>query len=720
MFQGLFLKLEEELEDEAAFSTAGGDDDGADADRAGGGRGRGGGGSQWEASNPRFSVSIGKRQPPRRQLQPRISNLTAPPRTQAELEADALGNTRPPARGPSPAYSGALAPIADDAEETAAPGRVISQELLRARFRIASQAAISNDNAAAPADAPADAPATAAATPTISNSDHSPEPNFQQRKLPDIRPRVNLHLVSMDIEPPLISPRAHWLAPVLARQSARPGDTATTTEDDGGSLDSFTHVARAPGTASRQSLDDGSDDDDDDAAAAPPPPSLSTSSPRFRPPPVVTATRSRAQSMPTHNPFVARLLAAFEERGESPFRVTAHLDAESLSRDLETKVYFTPQCLARMARFRPRVDDVIVTGVPRSGLSPVLRILDALRRGVPPASQFSFEAREALADAASWIEHEPMLNLASPISAGGGAARGRLLRTHMPLVAALHGEPCPRGVRPMWKAVVVLRDPCDVRVSWFRHLRRSFKHFHPDEAARFDYALKLDDFARLPAPRASSILDGQFPEDAIAEALRYLSSPQVCIVLYEELLIDARSVVERLARFSGWGGEDERLRDEIARGLEDDATAHPKWGLKKGSSGAGLLHLSPAAQRFIDDVWFRRVRLAQQHMRSYDAVYRDLTGQVYPLPVRPPLARKRMSRGANKSGGSGGILRGLSGLMGGSSRRGSADDSDPQLGGVDPDDRGVDAAAASSQQPSQQPPQRRGSLLGMFVSKHDG
>ena len=129
----------------------------------------------------------------------------------------------------------------------------------------------------------------------------------------------------------------------------------------------------------------------------------------------------------------------------------------------------------------------------------------------------------------------------------------------------------------MYRAVVVLRDPADVRVSWFRHLRRIHKRFHPDDAAQFDYSLKLDHFATIPAPRAASIIQDQYPENLIAEALKYPHSPQICVVFYEELLIDARNVVDRLAMFTGWGANNIDLIDKIAAAIEDDEQAHPKW-----------------------------------------------------------------------------------------------------------------------------------------------
>jgi len=388
--------------------------------------------------------------------------------------------------------------------------------------------------------------------------------------------------------------------------------------------------------------------------------------------------------MPTHNPHLARALGKLAESGTSPFSLGLHhiMSAAKLSRDLETNLYFTTDSLHRISKFRPKQGDVIVSGLPRSGLTPILRALDALKRGTPPAA-FSFDEREALADRVMWIENdfEPWHSLTSPINSPGSKPwSGRLLRTHMPVLSALHGDPCPRGVSPMYKAVVVLRDPADVRVSWFRHLRRIYKRFHPDDAAQFDYGLKLDDFAKLPVPRSASIIQDQYPENQIHEALKFLNSPQICIVFYEELLIDARRVVERLATFCDWNAGNHDLIDSVAAAIEDDESAHPKWGRKRGSSGAGMSHFSPASLRFIEQMWISRVRVNFNQFISYDSLYRQLTQQIYPLPVH---LSKHQSSGSQprispRNSASSGLIRGLSGFLS-SSRRSSMDESNPSL-----------------------------------------
>jgi len=322
------------------------------------------------------------------------------------------------------------------------------------------------------------------------------------------------------------------------------------------------------------------------------------------------------------------------------------------------------------------------------------------------------------------LRHFGSASAASATSATG-APSGRLLKSHMTLKAALHGDPCPRGARPMYKAVVVLRDPADVRVSWFRHMRRLHRHFHPDDAAGFDFAVKLDQLAQAPAPRASSIVDDQFPEHVVAEALRALHSPQVCVVFYEELMIDARRVVERLARFTGWGQDDADLADDVARALEDDELAHPKWGRRRGASGSALKYFSPASQRFIEDRWDFIVRMRFNAFPTYEELYTQLTGQPYPLPsaralqLRTPHSSMGSQGGSRRNSGMGSMSRLLSKKPSTSAVKELADA--PQLP-VDPDDDSEQTTTLGAHTRGRRPSilgggmlstrQRRGSTLG--------
>jgi len=190
-----------------------------------------------------------------------------------------------------------------------------------------------------------------------------------------------------------------------------------------------------------------------------------------------------------------------------------------------------------------------------------------------------------------------------------------------------------------------LRDPLDIRISWFRHCRRIHRHTAKDPT-EFDrvYSTNANAFAHVSL--------ATFGMDVNASELHYENFVlEVCqaaaanptnllIVFYEELLKKPHRLVERLAEFTRWGRDDLDLIDTISAALTRDA-CHPIAGHRQGSSGAGHLDFDEESMCFIDDFWDSFIRSSFPAYRSYEVMFETCTALTYPLLIGGLKARER-------------------------------------------------------------------------------
>ena len=320
---------------------------------------------------------------------------------------------------------------------------------------------------------------------------------------------------------------------------------------------------------------------------------------------------------PTNNPHVLRSIV----RHSDPWKgmSLALTKTADLSDALVSEVYFSSQsALAAFEGFRPPMGSVVVTGVPRCGQTPVLQVLDWLRRG-------KVDDGESLVERTMW----PEAALASMHRALDGNPGRDVVKTHLPLLNILSGGATPRGHKAEVRAIVVLRDPVDVRASWFRHVRRVFRKFHPQAA--FDTELSMDDFATVRVAACEMVASYDY-EHFIALAGKAAKDkwPNVLVVFYEELLADPATFVSRLAEFTGWGADNDALLRNVV-----EATAysplHPSTRKRSGSSDS--FHAYEAASvRHMDALWESAVRAALPQFMSYQALYEAFAGSPYPFP----------------------------------------------------------------------------------------
>ena len=412
--------------------------------------------------------------------------------------------------------------------------------------------------------------------------------------------------------------------------------------------------------------------------------------------------------LPTNNPYV--LEAVMKEL--SPFRGRSLqlMSPAQVSSCIE-QIYFSPRETQRVHAFRTmmRAGDVLVVGVPRVGQTPVLTILDYLRTGTLSTK------RDAITHAAPWIEAPYGLRVAPeapappptangnarPISSrtaasGSRANKAKLRQSRGPPGAAArfanqttddeadsdaedaaarkkafpprlfksYATPStllgtndltkrlPDGV----KIVAVLRDPLDVRVSWFRHVRRLYRQLGPTTSTKqntsdFDRVHHVEDFVRdVPMPTATTLQTQRDYEQYVSEVTHLLvSNPlSVCVVFYEELLAsDLRVVVERLAAFTGWGA---LASKEFIADAVKDAVDHPVYGSHVGSSGSGIVVVPSDVARKLDNAWTTHVAIPHASIamfapqaapklatESYARLFESYTGKswsVTGLPLR--------------------------------------------------------------------------------------
>lgn len=323
----------------------------------------------------------------------------------------------------------------------------------------------------------------------------------------------------------------------------------------------------------------------------------------------------RATGPPTTNPH---LLYSLCELQQSPFGDDSLLQPVSLSARLEAEYITLDRPV--VSGFRARPTDVVVCGAMRSGQTPVLQALASLEAK-------RYVAKHELLDHTTWIEAK-----ARDLAACGSPDR-RLVKTHLPVRSVFGGSvPRDNGRAVKTKVVVCLRDPQDVRLSWFRHVRRVYGKFHQQQQ-RFDALSPSESWANLRLYCANPNFSVQFDqtldyEDFCFDAVRALgvNSGQVMLCFYEDLLNNPLEFVARLAQFVG-RERDAPLEHVIAQALYAEPEFPQgffhcdQWSKREqgrvGSTSQACKVFSPLALRRNEEKWKYLCSLRGPDYKSY-------------------------------------------------------------------------------------------------------
>jgi hypothetical protein len=380
------------------------------------------------------------------------------------------------------------------------------------------------------------------------------------------------------------------------------------------------------------------------------------------------------RARPTTDPF--KLLALCSINNPWHDHRSLHLiSPQQMSSCLEN-VYAKATSIIHGLRFNPRKGDLLVCGVYRSGLTPALQVLASLKHG-------QVIEKNALVEVADWLEaaypaHSPAFKR--------NDVGDRILKSHMPLRTLFGGviTPSPRGSRPEFHVVVMLRDPLDVRLSWFRHVRRVYRKFNRD-GADFDAHFSVDDFASVQLcsinPNITSVLANHADyENFVVESIRAtMQEPNASILLcfYEELLLNPSAFVKKISDFTGLATNNPLLLDQITRALVEDedfpatfaspatpmtqpsdtsvsttgihpfasaASLAPERSHRKGCAGQGRLVFPKDSQRRIESKWRDIVSHEADDCLSYERLVLTTSSICQQLLVPPPAQHQPRSR----------------------------------------------------------------------------
>ena len=184
-----------------------------------------------------------------------------------------------------------------------------------------------------------------------------------------------------------------------------------------------------------------------------------------------------------------------------------------------------------------------------------------------------------------------------------------------------------------------MRDPVDIRLSWFRHVRRVFTKFNPSQ--NFDQYLSVDDFTRVPRgslnPSVNAVLfeTNNDYENFILEVLRANSNQvvdrrNVLVAFYEELLYDPQNFVQRLANFTGFQKNNQDFLNQIVENISS-SELYPASGIRHGATNHGREYFSQRSIDWIDAKWTDVIKLCYKEFPTYAALYETLTGNKFPV-----------------------------------------------------------------------------------------
>ena len=224
-------------------------------------------------------------------------------------------------------------------------------------------------------------------------------------------------------------------------------------------------------------------------------------------------------------------------------RTLQSMSPERVARQVEN-FFYSPDSVRRAISFRPRKQDVLIVGTPKSGLDLVGELTRMLVYQNSPAKE-----RDAVN--VPWLESKWMDEHQGemPIEWHDDVDRPHLFKTHMTVNTL--GIPSTKG-----KYIFVIRHPSETRVSWFQHLRTIYSM--GNDVADFDPLFTANDFVDVPVTLCQTVdSDGKPNVEAIEKYTldiyrlwkKKYHAKRVLVVCYEHLISDPQEVVHRMSGF---------------------------------------------------------------------------------------------------------------------------------------------------------------------------
>lgn len=300
------------------------------------------------------------------------------------------------------------------------------------------------------------------------------------------------------------------------------------------------------------------------------PPPIKLKGPKSLPPPVFMEDGDHPSVI---NEYVSAILDMWGSSSASAFegRDLTTTSPEQIATAVEN-AFFSPASLKRAMSYHPAVGDVVIASPPRTGQTPILTIVDQLLLFKPADEKAKADASggdleetaETLSGRIPWIESLAFDNIPPPPNVDGR----RVFKTHLSLSAL------KMYMKPGVKYITVFRHPVDLRLSFFRHLRKiHIVARDQDNPQLFDDFYSVDDFVRVPiAPFQAAQSSGHVKLSAQSNkvAAELFDSPdahvyeheivgwlneeranpkQILIVFYEELIFHPEKLIQKIAQF---------------------------------------------------------------------------------------------------------------------------------------------------------------------------
>ena len=230
---------------------------------------------------------------------------------------------------------------------------------------------------------------------------------------------------------------------------------------------------------------------------------------------------------------------------------------------------YSNESMMRGTRFKPKDGDVMVCSPPQSGVGHVMAMIDVIR--TEGAVVDAKGLRKKVKDQVPWIEHRRHDGKAFEDMLDPQEGLFRMFRTTM-TAHSLEGR---IELHPKTKFIAVLRDPLDLRLSWFRYLQEEYEAetHDPAKKAQFGEIFTADHFALEPiamlrcSTRKKEDSQDEDYENNVVGWWQLRTHPNVLIVFYEEMLHDAGRFARRIAHFL-----DVHMSDELQRSVVESVT----------------------------------------------------------------------------------------------------------------------------------------------------
>ena len=331
------------------------------------------------------------------------------------------------------------------------------------------------------------------------------------------------------------------------------------------------------------------------------------------------------------------VLRAMLEGEKEPWKNRAlHLMTPHQMSSIVEGLYCSTASMHAAVAYRPLPMDCVVCGVPRSGQSPVIQVLCSLN------AKKLIENQIDLVESVTWLEGA--YTNAKMLHQPGQHLDRRILKTYLPIRMAIGGDASHSSFSRMhesFRGIVVLRNPFDLRLSWFRHVRRVFNKYNP--TLNFDQHFRLDDFAKVTRGALQPVMRAMFDfgddyEHYVLDVLKtyeaQLRNPRhILIVFYEEILTNPLAFVRRVAEhvdMESNKGIDEQLIQAIVDSIESSAL-NPQSGKRTGSGSFGRETFSSKSVDYINSRWLDVVGVSFRDYSTYEQLYEAMTNSKYPF-----------------------------------------------------------------------------------------